>query len=89
MENLENFGTSEPTWKLTVPHNIQLWTPQTEAVDGETCSSVCHDSDYYLRSEDIEYYADANYQEETGESGYGYEDLELELQANKDVIIPY
>jgi len=30
----------------------------------------------------------ANYDEESGEVGYGYDDLERERQANSDVIIP-
>ena len=89
IDDLQNFETTEPTWKLTTPHNIQRWTPQTEVDAGQDCSVLCHNSDYLLSSEDIEYYQDANYNEETDEAGYGYDDLERERQANRDVIIGY
>lgn len=83
IDDLPNFETSEPTWKLTTPHNIQRWTPQTEVEEGESCGVACHDSDYYLRAEDITLYKDAN-----GGLGYGYDDLLREMQANEEVIIP-
>ena len=88
VSDLTNFESSEPTWKLAFPHNIRLWTPQTETDEGESCSASCHDSDYYLRAEDIDYYENANYDNETAEIGYGYDDIERERVANKDVIIP-
>ena len=88
VDDLQNFETSEPTWKLTTPHNIQKWTPQTDVGEGQSCGAACHDSDYYLRSDDVEFYEDANYDEESGDVGYGYDDLERERQANSDVIIP-
>jgi hypothetical protein len=89
VSDLANFETSEATWKMTTPHNIRRWTPQTQVPEGNTCSSRCHGSNYYLRPEDIDYYEAANYNEETAESGYGYDNIERERQANKDVIIPY
>ncbi|MCP4716118.1 MAG: hypothetical protein GY868_13460 [Deltaproteobacteria bacterium] len=88
-DDLKYFESSEPTWKLTFPHNIQRWTPQTEVAEGQTCGKSCHDSSYYLRLDDIENYENANFNEETGESGYGYDEIERERTANKDVIIPY
>jgi len=87
--DLAYFETSEPTWKLATPHNIQRWTPQTEVAEGETCGTRCHDSDYYLRTEDIDFYETANYKADTGESGYGFDDIEREREANESVIIPY
>ena len=81
--DLIDFEFSEPTWKLTTPHNIQRWTPQTEVSEGETCSTACHNSAYYLREEDVEQYATAN-----GGEGYGFEDIARELNANQQVIIP-
>ncbi len=89
IEDLKYFEFSEPTWKFTRPHNTLLWTPQTEVAEGQSCNANCHDSAYLLRPEDIEYYEDANYKEENGEFGYGFDDLERERLANKDVIIPY
>ena len=87
VEDLKNFENSEPTWKMTTPHNTQRWTSQTITPKGQNCASACHNSDYYLRDEDIDYYENANYNEETGEKGYGYDDIERERQANKEVII--
>jgi thiosulfate/3-mercaptopyruvate sulfurtransferase len=81
--DLTFFDDSEPTWKLTTPHNIQRWTPQTTVGDGKGCMASCHDSDYYLTEEDVDYYEDAN-----GGAGYGFDDLVRELNANRDVIIP-
>ena len=86
--DLPNFENSEPTWKMTIPHNIQRWTPQTQVAEGAGCSTACHNSQYYLRASDIALYENANYNEDTGETGYGYSGLTRELQANKDVIIP-
>ncbi len=87
LEELEHFE-SQPTWKLTIPHNIQRWTPQTKTADGAACFAACHDSEYYLREKDVYYYENANYDNKTGETGYGYSDIERELTANKDVFIP-
>ena len=79
--DLAKFDSSEPTWKMATPHNIQRWTLRTEVAEGETCSASCHNSDYYLTVEDVEYYKDAN------GADYGFDDLTKELQANQDVII--
>ncbi len=87
VEDLPNFETSEPTWKMTFPHNIQRWTPQTQVDEGASCSTNCHNSDYYLTSSDIDLYEKANYKEENGESGYGYDAISRERAANKSVII--
>lgn len=83
VSDLANFASSEPTWKMTTPHNIQRWTPQTEVAEGQTCSAACHDSAYYLQEDDIEQYSEAN-----GGLGYGFDDLVRELLANEQVIIP-
>ncbi len=85
---LDNFENSEPTWKMAAPHNIRRWTPQTETEEGKGCGSSCHNSDYYLRSDDIDTYKYANKDNDTGEFGYGYDDISRERRANKDVIIP-
>jgi thiosulfate/3-mercaptopyruvate sulfurtransferase len=82
ISDLMNFESSEPTWKLTTPHNIQRWTPQTKPAEGATCSAACHNSDYYLREQDVEQYSTAN-----GDAGYGFDDIARELTANKEVII--
>lgn len=87
IEDLKNFENSEPTWKMATPHNIQRWTLQTIPREGQGCSSSCHNSEYYLDDKDIDKYKDANYDETTGEKGYGYDDIERERQANKNVII--
>jgi len=87
VDNLENFENSEPTWKLTTPHNIQRWTPQTTVEEGQSCWLSCHNTSYYLTDDDIELYEEANYNDDTGESGYGYDNLTRERNANKDVII--
>lgn len=58
--DLPHFETSEPTWKLATPHNIQRWTAQTEVESGG-CYSKCHDSDLYLVEADIQHYNDSNY----------------------------
>jgi hypothetical protein len=68
---------------MTTPHNIQRWTEQTKAAEGQSCSSSCHNSSYYLQESDIEFYKSAN-----DGAGYGFDDLARELEANKDVIIP-
>ena len=88
ISDLELFE-SQPTWKMAKPHNIQLWTAQTETPEGASCDASCHNSNYYLREDDVYYYEKANYDNETGESGYGYSDIEREIEANKNVIIPY
>ncbi len=88
-DDLAQFETSEPTWKITTPHNIKRWTPQTAPEEGQTCSSSCHNTDFYLRTDDIDEYQDANYNAATGESGYGYDDIDREREANSEVIIPY
>jgi len=82
LTDLQNFETTEPTWKMTIPHNIQRWTPQTQVDEGQSCGSACHNSQYYLTADDIEYYKDAN-----GAEGYGFDDIARELNANQDVII--
>ena len=53
--DLPNFD-SEPTWKMTTPHNIQKWTAQTDTTGGVGCSQNCHNSDYYLKEADLESY---------------------------------
>ena len=80
---------------MTTPHNIQKLTDRTrdpanptQALPAGSCSTRCHDSDYYLRAADIDTYATANYNADTGESGYGYDDIERERQANAAVVIP-
>jgi len=85
--DLPNFENSEPTWKLTTPHNIRTWTPQTTVAEGQSCGINCHDTDYYLTADDIDYYENANLNEDTGESGYGFTDISREREANKNVII--
>jgi len=87
VDDLPDFENSEPTWKLTTPHNIKLWTPQTTVEEGQSCGISCHDTSYYLTDEDIELYENANYNETTGETGYGYDDISRERKANKNVII--
>ena len=72
-----------------MPHNIQLWTDQTTVGEGQSCGLSCHDTDYYLRQDDVAEYAAANYDDETGESGYGYDDTTRETTANQDVFIPW
>jgi len=83
ISDLANFEFSEPTWKMTTPHNIQRWTDQTEVEEGQSCGAACHDSSYYLTEDDIALYENAN-----GGAGYGYDDPARELQANSEVIIP-
>ena len=38
--DLMDFEFSEPTWKMTTPHNIQRWTDQTEVEEGESCGAA-------------------------------------------------
>jgi len=61
ISDLPHFS-AEPTWKYTTPHNIQRWTAQTDTISsGGSCSSNCHNSEYYLRETDLEdYEKDAN-----------------------------
>jgi hypothetical protein len=42
-----------------------------------------------LREDDVAVYADANYDNETGVSGYGYAETAREIEANKNVFIPW
>ncbi len=52
--DLPNYS-SETTWKYATPHNIQRWTPQTDTRnDAGSCGSKCHNSDYYLTSDDLD-----------------------------------
>ena len=90
IDDLANFDNAEPTWKYTSPHNILRWTPQTTVEEGQTCNANCHDTDLFLREDDVELYEKANYKEDTGAVGYGYPDaVEREKKVNRDVFIPY
>lgn len=50
---------SLPTWKATVPHNIQRWTARTEPGSDGLCSTACHDTPatlegWFLRQIDLD-----------------------------------
>ncbi|NQV14184.1 hypothetical protein HQ531_01905 [bacterium] len=62
---------AEPTWKYTTPHNIQLWTAQTDTSGGGWCGLACHNNeDLFLHRTDV----DSTY-------------LDAELQANESVFM--
>ena len=62
----KNWGLAEldnylvmPTWKYTVPHNIQRWTARTEVDSGQACYGACHidgnaNREYYLLQDSLE-----------------------------------
>jgi len=61
-----------PTWKYATPHNIQLWTPQTDTTGTSWCGESCHSNfdKYLLTPADV----DSNY-------------LDAELKANAPVFV--
>ena len=38
---LTNFD-ARPTWEVSTPHNIKLWTSQTDTTNSDFCSDNCH-----------------------------------------------
>lgn len=73
--DLPNYEDSEPTWKLATPHNIQRWTAQTTVAEDASCWENCHNSDYYLKEEDISLYNPSDY-------------VDREIEANRAVFMP-
>lgn len=77
-QNLPDY-TELPTWKYTVPHNIQRWTARTDTSGGVGCSDNCHingtkNREYYLLEDSLE----ANFPEDRYPG---------EIEANQPVVV--
>lgn len=69
-----------PTWKFTSPHNIQRWTPLTEA---SPCYNGCHTKDGFGNPENKKYFLFKDYLQNNAENP----DWTEEVNANEPVFV--